>query len=42
MDADGALRRRKKKPFLFGMGKDFLMPESPMVWHKLLHDLSVH
>lgn len=29
--------RRSKKPFLFGMGTDFLKLKFPMVWYNLLH-----
>jgi hypothetical protein len=32
--------RRTKKPFLFGMGTDFLKLKFPMVWYNLLHVVS--
>ena len=31
--------RRTNKPFLFGMGTDFLKLKFPMVWYNLLHVL---
>jgi hypothetical protein len=32
--------RKTKKPFLFGMGTDFLKLKFPMVWYNLLHVVS--
>jgi len=32
--------RRTKKPFLFGMGTDFLKLKFPMVWYNILHVVS--
>lgn len=32
--------RKTKKPFLFGMGTDFLKLKFPMVWYNLLHAVS--
>jgi hypothetical protein len=34
------IRRTEKKPFLFGMGRDFLKLKYPMVWYNLLHVIS--
>ncbi len=33
--------RKAKKPFLFGMGTDFLKLKFPMIWYNLLHVMSV-
>ncbi|MBN2085809.1 MAG: hypothetical protein JW748_11355 [Anaerolineales bacterium] len=37
---DSWTHRKTKKPFLFGMGTDFLKLKFPMVWYNLLHVVS--
>jgi len=33
--------RRERKPFLFGMGTDFVKLKAPLIWYDLLHVLDV-
>jgi hypothetical protein len=33
--------RKKRRPYLFGMGTDFLKLKAPLIWYDLLHALEV-
>ncbi len=34
-------KRRKEKPYLFGMGSDFIKLKAPFIWYDILHFLDV-